>query len=635
MKALRDNDNPQPANNEPKKRRIITGICAILALLSAALYLNTLKNDFALDDVMVLSENRYVQQGLAGIPHLLTTHHLEGFGANSVSDYYRPLSLVMFAAGYQLWGLNPAAEHAVNIIVFAACVVLLFLFFDKLFNREKTLAAFVACLLFAVHPIHTEVVANIKSRDELLCFFFSFAALLLLTGYVQRGGIGRAATGFFCLFLAVLSKETAVTFLVVIPLIFFFYQNSSKKRSALVTGGMSSVVILFLLLWNYAQTRHPGQESVFEKFGNTFSSTGHHLTMLAPEILILGYHLRLLFFPYPLSSNYSFGIFASADFKDVWVWISLAAYLALLFTAIYRLARFKKDPWAFGILFFLITLSLYSNIILPLGQPIANRYDFFASAGFCWLIALGYEKWILQTHTNDFGTLKKIKSMAILAPVLLCYSVMTVARNADWKDNLTLVSADLPKTPDDYVLQYKAGLELQVKYNQESNKETKRALNDESIGHFLASIAMNPDYTESRSDLGVAYFQKGLEDSAEYEYRQALRINPLHFNSNFNLATLYFKQQRFGEALTYYAKCLVTDPNTVEAWYNRGVCFARTGQMDSTVFCMKKALQIAPQFDHYKAYGNIAIEYKMMGNADSAKKYERLTQQYYPDFHLH
>jgi tetratricopeptide (TPR) repeat protein len=616
------------------KFTLATKLCCVLAVLSCLVYANTINNDYVMDDVMMITENHYVQQGISGIPALLTTHHLEGFGANKVSDYYRPLSLVMFAVEYQFFGLNPSEGHFLNIIFFAAGVVLMFLFLNRLFNGEKLVVAFVASLLFAVHPLHTEVVSNIKGRDELLCFFFAFISLHLFINYCRQGKWYQLLAGTLLLSLSVLSKETAVTFIGIIPLVFFFYKNDNKKRGALITVCTIAVVFLFLVMWNYVQTRNQLQESVVTKIFHSHPAgvPGHGLS--GPYLLILGYHLRLMFVPWPLNSNYSFRDFVFNRYETMGILLSATAYLLLIFTGLRRLIKNKKDPWAFGILFYLVTLSLYSNVI-PLGQALANRYAFFPSVGFCFVLALAFEKWILRTEVNDFALLKGRKPLMALIPVLLCYSVMTIARNTDWKDNFSIVKADLPKSQDDYGMLYKAGLELQVKYNKETDTAMKRQLNEKSIEYFLRSLELNPDYTEAHSDIGTAYFQKDQFDSAEFHFKRVLELNPAHYNAGFNLAMLFYKKQQFRDAITYYQKTIRIDSAyDITVWYNMGVCYARTKQYDSSVWSMKKVIAVAPQLDNYKSFGNVAIMYKMMGQMDSARKYEQLTKQYYPAFNL-
>ena len=146
----------------------------LLGIISCLVYANTLKNGFVLDDGAIITGNSLVKKGIPAIPEILSTPYHHGQFSKTSNDLYRPLSLVMFATEYQLFKEHPLPFHLINILLFTCCVILLFFFLDALFERKKTAAAFIASLLFALHPIHTEVVANIKSRDELLCFFFAF-----------------------------------------------------------------------------------------------------------------------------------------------------------------------------------------------------------------------------------------------------------------------------------------------------------------------------------------------------------------------------------------------------------------------------------------------------------------------------
>src|SRR5262249_54884276 len=94
------------------------------------------------------------------------------------------------------------------------------------------------------------------------------------------------------------------------------------------------------------------------------------------------------------------------------------------------------------------------------------------------------------------------------------------------------------------------------------------------------------------------------------------------------------KEQRFADAIQYYKNAVQIDPASDAGWYNLGVAYARTRQNDSSIFAMKKAIAVNPEYDGYKAFGNVAILYEMAGNMDSARRYEQLTQQHFPDFHL-
>ncbi len=211
-----------------KKLSVNAILCIVLAVASLLVYVNTLKNGFVLDDSVVTTKNTIVKQGFKGIPELLVTPRTKGISFNK-SDNYRPLTLIMFAIEYQFFGDNAAVGHFFNILFFAGCVVLLFLFFDKLFERKKTVVVFIAAMLFALHPIHTEVVANIKSRDEIICFFLGFLSLNIFLEYMKTGKAWQLIMGSLALFLAFLSKETVITFLAIVPLVFFFTKATIKN----------------------------------------------------------------------------------------------------------------------------------------------------------------------------------------------------------------------------------------------------------------------------------------------------------------------------------------------------------------------------------------------------------------------
>jgi hypothetical protein len=204
-----------PAETAPKSTDTFK-FAIFLAIISLFVYANSLKNGYALDDYNVILNNSIIAKGVQAIPEILATPYHWG-NVTSSNDLYRPLSLVMFAIEYQFFGKNPLPNHLLNALLFAACVVLLFLFLDQLFGRKKTGVAVIASILFALHPIHKEIAANIKSRDELLCFFFAFLSRNIYINYMRFGKIRQLLLGFFCFLLAFLAKETVVTFLAIVP----------------------------------------------------------------------------------------------------------------------------------------------------------------------------------------------------------------------------------------------------------------------------------------------------------------------------------------------------------------------------------------------------------------------------------
>ena len=175
---------PKPASQTGFWKRNWPG-AVILLILPFALYGASLKYGYVLDDKIVLSENNFVKKGLAGIGDIFSTESFTGYLGEQknlvAGSRYRPLSIATFAVEHHFWGLNPRNSHFLNILFYALTGLLLFrvlaLFLRQDKDRKWHMALpILAAVLFILHPIHTEVVANIKGRDEILALLLSLGA---------------------------------------------------------------------------------------------------------------------------------------------------------------------------------------------------------------------------------------------------------------------------------------------------------------------------------------------------------------------------------------------------------------------------------------------------------------------------
>lgn len=632
---------PVTATSDPKKKSfgikltLVQTLSIVLVIASFLIYANTLQNGYVMDDVMVVKDNSIVTKGISSVPELFSIPHMRGY-LNLSNDTYRPLSLVMFAIEYQFFGANPSSGHFFNVIFYMGCVVLLFLFLDKLFEGKKTAVAFFAALLFAAHPIHTEVVANIKSRDEILCFFFAFLSLNLFVSYMKRGKVIWLITGALSLYLAFISKETVITFPAVIALTFFFYLNENKQRAVVITAASIAAAAAFLIVRNIVLTAyHANVSSTINFVDNCLTRAPTYMSRLATAIMILGGYLKLLFIPYPLICDHSFNSIPFTDFTDIKTLASLVTYLAMIVMSVWGLIKYKKNLWSFAILFYLITLSLFSNIFILIGSTMADRFMFFPSAGICLLMALGVEKWLIrQNEAPAITVLKDIKGWLFIAPVFLIFSFITYSRNDDWKSNISLYKADINKAPENTRLNYYYGCELQKTYPDETDPATKKQIMDESIMHLKKSLSIYPNNTDSHAELGVAYFRINEYDSAIPELYRTLQINPRQSNAAANLGTIFMNRKQYDSSLKYYHKTIANNPGNGLAYFNMAVCYSQIQKYDSAIYGFKKTIEIAPDFNGYKAYEYTAILYKTTGNTDSALKYEQLARVHNPKFKL-
>jgi tetratricopeptide (TPR) repeat protein len=601
----------------PKQMLSVTNLCIALCVVCFALYFNTLWNGYILDDIMVLKDNTMVTQGTKAIPELLSTPHMRGY-LIIPNDLYRPLSLVMFAIEYQFFGLNPMVGHFFNIVVFAGCVVLLFLFLNKFFKGEKTAIAFIAALIFAVHPIHTEVVANIKSRDELLCYFFAFMALNFFMNYMKNGKMLQLIMGVIVLFLSYISKETVISFLAIIPLIFFFYNNENRQRAIFITAGTVVSTAIFLFIRNSVlNTYNANQPGAPVEFIDNALAKAHGIERIATEVKVLGIYLFKMFIPYPLLCNYSFNAIPKSDLSDIWFWLSLVAYGALIYLAITRFIKDKKDPWAFCIIFFLATIFLFSNIPFLMGAELAERFAFFASTSVCLAAALAFEKWIIKSESNDILILKNSKVLMVLVPLCLLFGGMTMARNTDWKDELTLYMSDVKKSPNDCRLYHYIGTALAENvYATEPDSNKRRELDVQSMDYLRHSLSIYNDFTEAHVELGRIYDRKHMYDSAIVHDKKALELNPTHPTANNNLGSVFLSTGRYAEAIVYLNRSVMLNPNFKYAYLNLARSHMQLKHYDSAIYNFRMMLRFDPKY--IDAEQEMGSAFYMLCNFDSA-----------------
>ena len=195
---------------------------AVIFLFAFLLYANTFNHGYAVDDMIVVQKNKLTQKGFEGIPDIMTTDAFYGFFGEDykfvAGGRYRPLSIVTFAIEVQFFGANkPHLSHIINAIFYGITCMLIFLLMLNLFKTQVTSllhfsVPLIATLLYTAHPIHTEVVANIKGRDEIMGMLFSVLTLLCSIKYMQRKQALMLAATFLSFILALLSKENAILF---------------------------------------------------------------------------------------------------------------------------------------------------------------------------------------------------------------------------------------------------------------------------------------------------------------------------------------------------------------------------------------------------------------------------------------
>ncbi len=640
--------NPLPLHKNTPGLPWLKIQCLAIFLTAFVLYANTLGNEYALDDMIVLTKNTFTKQGFAGIDEIMTTDAFHGFfGPNYafvIGGRYRPISMVTFAMEYQFFGLDhPWVYHLNNIILYGLTCVLILLTLQKLFRAKFEgqyawlTIPFIATMLFTAHPIHTEVVANIKGRDEIMGMLGAVATLYLCIRYWETSKIWYLIAALPVFVLGILSKENAITFLAVIPLAYYFFTREFKPtKAALTAAPLLLGVVVYFLIRNANLPNINIDSKTYEILNDPFAYTGL-ADRLATVAFTFGKYLQLLVFPHPLTHDYYPWQVPIYKWSDWQATLPLMAWLGILGWTVYGV--FKKSPIAFGVLYFLITVSIVSNILFSVGIAMNERFVFMPSLGFAIaatvLLVKGFN--YAKTKNWSYGHILNAKPLLIvLGIIVLGYSVKTIARNPTWKNDFTLFGTDVKNSPESAKVNNAWGGELYTASDTAATPERKKEYLKQAEVVLRKAIQIHPKYANAWLLLGnVKYKQnEDLAGAAEC-YRKAAENNPNSFDAHFNLAIISRDLKRFNEALSYLgqAKALLAGKNPEEQQQqtqnierNRGEVYYQWGkyagqQQNNLPLAIEKinqAIQINPSAPNY--YEDLGVAYGLSGDYANAIK---------------
>jgi protein O-mannosyl-transferase len=275
---------------------------------------------------------------------------------------------------------------------------------------------------------------------------------------------------------------------------------------------------------------------------------------------------------------------------------------------------------AFGILFFLLTIAMFSNIVLLIGAAMAERFVFFASAGFC--LSVAFIPALLVKGTSIFSSLYS-KKWFLYWPVCIIFALFTLSRNSDWKDNYTLFKTDAEKAPTNARLQYSLGNEmLKTQYKDEHDPKARKQILLDAMSNFKAALNIYPGYAKAHADLGNAFFRLQQFDSAEVHEQQAVLLNPKDPIALSNLGGVYFVNKKYPEAIATIRKALILNPSNVSIMNNLSLCYLELQHYDSSISISYGVLRI--EQNNALAMENLVAAYKALGKTDSVQKYEAL-----------
>lgn len=669
----------------------------IIIALALLCYANTLTLHFALDDRMVILESKYtIKGGWESVKAIFTEDTFTGyFGSDHAivaGGRYRPMSQLTYMIEFQLFGKDirerigdlddyynlhngdheayfydtplPFVCHLMNLLYFILLCLILYEVLARIFPQYEgkkwyQSLAFLAVLLFTVHPIHTEAVANVKGRDEIFAMLGALVSLWCSLQYVDSRKWYWLVLSLIAFTFGIFSKENAITFLAVVPLALYYLKSDNKRPIdyliTLIPILIGSVFFLIVRAKVLGSMMQPDMTS------NILNNPYVHSTraqQIATTLVTWGIYLRLLFFPHPLTHDYYPRQIAITDFSNPLVWLILAGCIALVGYAVWKLK--KKSVPAFAILFFVITFSITSNLLFNVGTFMNERFVFVASAGFTLLVGW----WLYLLATSQPPVLRKT-AVGITGIVCLLFGIKTFTRNFAWMDDFTLFLTDVKTSENSIKCNISAGgscLQIWKKSHKERDKrdaykylEKALKLDDHALNAYLllSELAyldenpelalqaarnanlIDPENPQAKNLLEMAgnsmkaheldpvnkLLNEGRVDEAWREVNKILEKEPDNIVAkNVRGNVLGRGYGRLDDAIKVFEEIVAENPEFSSSWENMGICYAIKKDFANAERCLLRALELSPDNDNIRL--NLYYMYKDKGDEASAEKYK-------------
>jgi len=568
----------------------------LIALCAFLVFSGTLGHKLVWDDIpVVLYAQKVVEEG--GVGNLLTAPFAMGVqGLDNPTGYYRPVSLISMWVNSPFEEPSPFPYHLTNVLLHVINSLLLFQVLTLLLPRGP--GPLLGSLLFAVHPVHSESVAFVSGRTDLLAALFVLLTVLLWQRYGQTDSPPsrtRFFLGMATFSLACLSKEVAF----VLPILLLLWTSVAAPRVEGPKGafswkrnnwafGMLVVLAALLSLRFLVLNIHAGPGwSRYAQVGDA------SLVALAGEVVRnISQYLRLMVFPWPLAVFYP-----PTETRLTW----MAAGSAAAFVAV-CLALSGQRHRRIGLVSLLWTILFLVPVsgIVGLGQSvIADRFCYLPSVGV--VAVLGYALALLREKI----TVKRLHT-ALVVGVLLLFGLGSVLHAARWKDDRTLFTSALESSPSKIPTMY---MNLGLGYKDLGENEL-------AVQAFEEALRADPALVPGLLNLGVIQREMGHFEKALESFDKARMLLPEDPSVWFQRGLVLEEMGRSEEALDAYTRTAVLDPGKPVAYYQKGKLLAQLGRYEESIAAYGEAVRIDK--NHAGAHVGLGRSYEAVGRTGEA-----------------
>jgi protein O-mannosyl-transferase len=561
---------------------------AVIILLGIVIYSNSFNCSFHFDDYHNIADNSKIRD-LSDVKAWWSFYPA------------RPVGIFTFVLNYHFCHLDVRYWHLVNLMIHIinGCLVwwLTLLIFSSTGLKEnpvlkhRKVIAILTALLFVSHPLATQSVTYIVQRLASLAAMFYLLSLALyvkarLSDKGTRYNRLLFAGSIISAVLAMLTKENAFTlpFAIVLYEIFFLRTrkltiNFKDWRIILLMTVFLGILMIIPLKYSF---------SVFKPIppglGNTFTITP--VTYLFTQFSVIVKYIQLLLLPINQNLDYDFPL--SNNFFEIRTLLSFLVLSGLVFLGIFIFKKLRII--SFGILWFFLTLSIESGFI-PINDLIFEHRTYLPSFGFFLIISSGLGSLLYTKY--------KYLAVAIFLIIIGSNSFLTFERNKVWRNDFTLWSDVLSKSPD----KARAILNLGVVYGTRGNW-------DSAIAEYSRAIGKSPRYAEAYYNRGVAYGKLGQWSMSIPDYTKATDIIPNYSMAWYNRGVSYWNLGKWDKAISDYTRTIEIFPQYAQAYSNRGIVYANSGKWDKAIDDYTAAIRINskyadPYYNRGIAYGHL------------------------------
>jgi len=556
----------------------------LLSLFIIAAYAPTFSGKFILDDKPLVKDNLSLREFSRPAFYL---SHEDGVSDESLpgyhTGYYRPLVNLFYTIDYKIWGMKPSGFRATNLVLHLLTCIILYQFLRKILGNS--FIPFLVTLLFGLHPVNTESVAWITSRNNILVTLFSLISFYYYLKEKSERRVWAGVLSYISFVAALLCKEFGVMLL---P-IFFLYNRLMANNNTICKDEIFGYIPFILIIFFYFILRANVIGSVL-----TPISTPNLFRNLYFVPFLIVYNLKLICIPYSLHSFI-------VQYPDSYLsWKAFAGFICLGLLVFFLWRERKSNILLFSFVAFLVALFPVCNILHTSAvTKISMRWLYFPMI-FLSFSCVWYFKKLIKIH--------RLVVISGLSAIIIYFGTYSYLLNQHlWHDEKSFFAQEILHFNNTL---YVGGFAESL-FNEGNVREAER--------YFQIAINDYPHEAKNYINYAALLIDTGRPDAA-LMYLNKVKSLPMASNERGqwlnNLGMAYFQLKKQDKAEMSFKKAVIFSPHESQFWANLGSAYGSAGDYENSVFFLQKGLNIHP--DSIQLRKNLAITYINMEDFKNA-----------------